>query len=104
MICTFNENPLLNTLLYECEFNDGTTTEYAANKIASNIFLESDADGFSSSCYITLSTITVQGRPLGWPTSTLPLLRKLALKECARQLWDGNSLSSGPIAHDSGLT
>ena len=49
MICTFNENPLLNTLLYECEFNDGTTTEYAANKIASNIFLESDADGFSSS-------------------------------------------------------
>jgi len=23
MISTFNENPLLNTLLYECEFNDG---------------------------------------------------------------------------------
>ena len=49
MIGTFNENPLLNTLLYECEFNDGTTKEYAANTIASNIFLESDADGFSNS-------------------------------------------------------
>ncbi len=49
MIGTFNENPLLNTLLYECEFNDGTTKEYAANTIASNIFLESGADGFSSS-------------------------------------------------------
>ena len=49
MIGTFNENPLLNTLLYECEFNDGTLKEYAANTIASNIFLESDADGFSSS-------------------------------------------------------
>ncbi len=49
MIGTFHENPLLNTLLYECEFNDGTTKEYAANTIASNIFMESDADGFSSS-------------------------------------------------------
>ncbi len=36
-------------LLYECEFDDGTTREYAANTIASNIFMESDADGFSSS-------------------------------------------------------
>ena len=25
LIGTFNENPLLNTLLYECEFEDGTT-------------------------------------------------------------------------------
>jgi len=49
MISTFNENPLLNTLLYECKFNDGTTKEYAANMIASDIFLESDTDGFSSS-------------------------------------------------------
>jgi hypothetical protein len=49
MIGTFSENPLLNTLLYECEFNDGTMKEYAANTIATNIFMESDADGFSSS-------------------------------------------------------
>ncbi len=49
MIGTFHKNPLLNTLLYECEFDDGTTREYAANTIASNIFLELDADGFSSS-------------------------------------------------------
>ena len=48
LIGTFHENPLLNTLLYECEFDDGTTREYSANMIASNIFLESDADGFSS--------------------------------------------------------
>jgi hypothetical protein len=44
-----NDNPLLNTLVYECKFNDGTTREYAANTIASNIFMESIADGFSSS-------------------------------------------------------
>ena len=49
LIGEHNNNPLLNTLVYECEFNDGTTREYAANTIASNIFMESDADGFSSS-------------------------------------------------------
>jgi hypothetical protein len=39
----------MNTLLYECKFDDGTTREYAANMIASNIFMELDADVFSSS-------------------------------------------------------
>jgi hypothetical protein len=49
LIGTFNKNPLLNTSLYECEFDDGTTREYAANVIASNIFMELYDDGFSSS-------------------------------------------------------
>jgi hypothetical protein len=49
LIGEHNDNPLLNTLVYECVFDDGTTIEYAANTIASNIFMESDADGFSSS-------------------------------------------------------
>jgi hypothetical protein len=49
LIGTFHENPLLNALLYECEFDDDTTREYATNTIASNIFMESDADSFSSS-------------------------------------------------------
>jgi hypothetical protein len=44
----FNENPLLNTILYKCKFEDRTTKEYTANMIASNIFQESDADGYSS--------------------------------------------------------
>jgi hypothetical protein len=47
LVGTFNNNPLLNTLLYECEFDDGTTRVYSANTIASNIFMESDADGYS---------------------------------------------------------
>jgi hypothetical protein len=35
--------------VYECKFNDGTIKEYSANVIASNIYEEGDADGFSSS-------------------------------------------------------
>ena len=48
LIGEYNDNPLLNSLLYECEFDDGTVKEYAVNTIASNIFIESDADGFLS--------------------------------------------------------
>ena len=44
-----DSNPILNTLVYECELNDGTMKEYAANIIASNIYEEGDADGFLSS-------------------------------------------------------
>ncbi len=35
--------------MYECEFNDGTIKDYSANVIASNLYEEGDADGFSSS-------------------------------------------------------
>ena len=44
-IVSWNENPMLNTLVYECEFFDGTVNEYAANIITENIFLEADVYG-----------------------------------------------------------
>ena len=46
VICKWDSNPVLNTLVYECEFNDGMIKEYAANVIASNIYEEGDANGF----------------------------------------------------------
>jgi hypothetical protein len=49
LIGTFNKNPLLNTLLYECEFGDGATQAHSANTLASNILMESDTDGYSNS-------------------------------------------------------
>jgi hypothetical protein len=48
VIGEFNENPLLNTFLYKCKFEDQTTKAYTANTIASNFFQESEADGFLS--------------------------------------------------------
>ena len=41
----FYENPMLNRLIYECEFPDGTIKEYAANIIAENIFNEPNPNG-----------------------------------------------------------
>ncbi len=49
VIGSWDSNPILNTLVYECEFDDGVIKEYAVNVIASNIYEEGDADGFSSS-------------------------------------------------------
>ena len=44
-IVSWNENPMLNTLVYECELSDGTVREYAAKIIEENIFLKADPDG-----------------------------------------------------------
>ncbi len=48
LIGEYNKKPLLNSLRYKCKFDDGRVKEYAVNIIASNIFIESDEDGFSS--------------------------------------------------------
>ena len=40
-------NPLLNSLIYDVEFPDGTVREYAANVIAQNMYSTLDENGFS---------------------------------------------------------
>ena len=45
LIGTFDENPTLNSLVYEVEFPDGITKSYAANIIAENILYQVDSQG-----------------------------------------------------------
>jgi hypothetical protein len=44
---TYDENPYLNSMIYEVEFPDGQIKEYAANMIAENMLTQVDEDGFS---------------------------------------------------------
>ena len=44
-----NDNPLLNTLMYDVEFPDGNIKKYAANIIAENILVNCDSEGHYSS-------------------------------------------------------
>ena len=44
----YNDNPHINTMVYEVEFPDGMVKEYAANVIAENILRQVDHDGFST--------------------------------------------------------
>jgi hypothetical protein len=44
---TYDENPYLNTMIYEVAFPDGQSKAYAANVIAENMLTQVDSDGFS---------------------------------------------------------
>ena len=45
-IGTFNQNPILNTKIYDVMFPDGSVSQYAANIIAENIYSQIDEDGY----------------------------------------------------------
>mmetsp|Transcript_26699 Transcript_26699/g.37842 ORF Transcript_26699/g.37842 Transcript_26699/m.37842 type:complete len:775 (+) Transcript_26699:4067-6391(+) len=45
---TYDDNPYLNTVIYEVEFDDGQVREYAANLIAENILTQVDSEGYST--------------------------------------------------------
>ena len=47
MVGDFNSNPLLNTIMYDVEFSDGATKEYAANTIAESLYSTVDSNGHS---------------------------------------------------------
>jgi len=44
---TYDNNPLLNIIIYKVEFPDGKIKEYAANLIIKNMLKQFDSDGFS---------------------------------------------------------
>ena len=44
-IGTSNDNPILDTRMYEVEYLDGFTTSMAANSIAENMFAQVDEEG-----------------------------------------------------------
>ena len=45
LIGTANENPILDSHMYEVEYQDGTTASLAANYIAENLFAQVDQEG-----------------------------------------------------------
>lgn len=45
LVGTYNENPILNSSVYEVQFHDGTYDEYAANVISENLYAQVDDDG-----------------------------------------------------------
>jgi hypothetical protein len=45
---SYADNPILNSIVYEVEFLDGQTKEYAANTIAENMLSQVDSNGYST--------------------------------------------------------
>jgi len=47
VVGTYDENPMLNSIVYNVEFPDGQVREYGANVIAENMLTQVDSDGYS---------------------------------------------------------
>ena len=45
VIGNYNELPVLNTMLYDVQFTDGSIKKYSVNLIAENILMQEDGDG-----------------------------------------------------------
>ena len=43
----YNNNPFLNSIIYEVEISDGQVKEYSANLIAKDMLTQIDVDGYS---------------------------------------------------------
>lgn len=62
LVGTYSENPILNFILYEVEFPDGTTKPYAANMIAQNIIHDTaDSDGHRSRSFGEILSYCIEG-------------------------------------------
>lgn len=48
MIGSYNINPMLNTVVYDVKFPDGTVREYSANTIAENMYAQTDPNGHTT--------------------------------------------------------
>ena len=44
---TWDESPVINSIVYDVEFPDGEVKEYAANIIAENMLSQVDSEGFT---------------------------------------------------------
>ena len=53
-ICTANDNPILDTRMYEVEYLDVFTTSMASNSIAENMFAQVDEEG---NCHVLFDEI-----------------------------------------------
>ena len=49
IVGTYDNNPLLNSMLYDVEFPDGAVKKYAANTITQNMYEQVDGEGYSTS-------------------------------------------------------
>lgn len=61
VIGEWNDNPFLNTLVYDVEFPDGELRKYGANVIAQNVLSQCDEDGFYTNSLKSIITHSREG-------------------------------------------
>ena len=61
----YDDNPLLNTMVYDVEFPDGEIREYAANVIAENILSQVDENGYTTTMLDSILDYKKDGSAFG---------------------------------------
>ena len=51
IIGKYYSNPMINTMVYDVDFSDGSIREYRSNVIANNIYSQVDSEGFLLSIF-----------------------------------------------------
>jgi hypothetical protein len=96
---TYDDNPMLNSIIYEVEFPDGQVKDYSANIIAENMLTQVDSDGF---------TLTMMEGIIDYRKNEATAVSKqdmyVVTSRGARQLQDGNYSSNGKISRNPGST
>ena len=87
IVGTYNENPILNTLVYDVEFPDGDVREYRANIIVENTYAQVDADRFAHTLVDHNSDYRKDGNAIDKADSYV--VTKRAGNACGSQLMDG---------------
>eukprot|EP00560_Eucampia_antarctica_P002963 CAMPEP_0197843090 /NCGR_PEP_ID=MMETSP1437-20131217/47115_1 /TAXON_ID=49252 ORGANISM="Eucampia antarctica, Strain CCMP1452" /NCGR_SAMPLE_ID=MMETSP1437 /ASSEMBLY_ACC=CAM_ASM_001096 /LENGTH=161 /DNA_ID=CAMNT_0043453073 /DNA_START=1740 /DNA_END=2222 /DNA_ORIENTATION=+ len=70
LISAYHDNPILNTLIYECEIPDETVKPYGANMIAQIIHDSVNVDGYSESFIVDILDFAFDSNPVDKKDST----------------------------------
>ena len=84
VIGSYGNNPILNSLVYYVEFEDGVVKQYATNTIASNMYAQVDSEEFSQS--LLASIIDYRSDGLHDGPSCMALPHKDTLNNCSTSL------------------
>jgi hypothetical protein len=97
-ICTANDNPILDSRMYEVEFPDGHKTSMAANVIAENIFAQIDPEGNGLAVFEDIidyrtngTQVTSEDAMIIPPVATKRRKQKTAVWELLIQCKDGST-------------
>ena len=92
IVGTYDDNPILNTLVYDVEFPDGEVREYAANIIAENMYAQVDASGFAHTMLDSILDYSKDGNAVEKEDQYVTTKRGRRRQRCSSAGWKLNVL------------
>ena len=93
----YHQQPQLNTMVYDIEFDDGLVKEYSANVIADELFAQTDDEGFTTTHLDAILEFRKMDDAVSWPDAYVQTKRgvkRLRKTTCGWQFlirWTSNA-------------